>query len=240
MSVVFTDQQAPTPAYQNYYPMAQAPRAPYQATPTAPNPAMASQGQAKTPTPAVSSPYGPPSSTGYPSSSGYDDSSYLGQSRYGENKIGGSQPGANGLGATQQPSHQQQGGYTNTLGGSAGGNGGYGNFLGGMSQTPPTTAGSRSVGEDSNDPYKASIGGGSLGSAGLNRAGSAAGGANGQQGQGQQGNPQGQQPQQSGSFPQQSYGYGGYQQHPQQQSNDWASYAQYGNRAGSGQGGYWQ
>lgn len=209
--VWFKDGQAPSPAYQSYYPMAQQGRSPYQPSPAAPTGSMQAQTSGNKPHSAGASQghYGLPQG-GYQTPS-YDDNSYLG--RYGEsNKLG------------QQQAYQ--GGYSqNALGGNP---------------TPPTSVPSASAtrgpsqgqgqsqtGASDEDPYKSGL-------SGIGRTSSAASGAQAQynnagtnQGQQQQGNAQPQQQQYA------SYGYSsGY---PQQ--NDWAQYAQY--QRGGGQGGYW-
>lgn len=95
---------APNPSYQQYFPMGQPARAPYQASPAAPAGPMLGQAVNKPATvPQAQSPYAPHQT--YPSAGGYDDSSYL--NRFNDNKIG-QQPAQQG--------YQTQGGLHNYLG----------------------------------------------------------------------------------------------------------------------------
>ncbi|GHJ84425.1 hypothetical protein NliqN6_0827 [Naganishia liquefaciens] len=97
-------QYAPNPSYQQYFPMGQPARAPYQASPAAPAGPMLGQAVNKPASvPQAQSPYAPHQT--YPSAGGYDDSSYL--NRFNDNKIG-QQPA--------QQAYQAQGGLHNYLG----------------------------------------------------------------------------------------------------------------------------
>lgn len=98
----FTD--APNPQYQQYFPIGQPGRAPYQASPAAPAGPILGQAVNKPATvPTAQSPYAHQS---YPSAGGYDDNSYL--NRFNDNKLGQQQPAQQG--------YQAQGGLHNFLG----------------------------------------------------------------------------------------------------------------------------